>query len=252
VTRRRATFSSICNGRRPGAGVRASWLLAACVWLAACSGGRGGNGEVQVPQPTASMPATATSPAVKPDHENAFVSAAWGFRIDVPPGWTVQRDFQSSYLANGAWKSFAPPDSHGQPVLALSMPGSNNITDAEIRIGASRDAKEVHDCTTPPAAVRPGSVATRKIHGVTFTIFEAADAAMSHHLDVHAYRTVHDGACYAIDLLVFGVNPAVYDPPATPPFSDAYAFAAMREVFQSLEFMDAADQPVASASTVAR
>ena len=189
---------------------------------------------------------------MKPDHENAFVSAAWGFRIDVPPGWTVQRDFRSGYLANGAWKSFAPPDSHGQSVLALSMPDSNNITDAEIRIGASRDAREVHDCTTPPGAMRPGSIATRKIHGVTFTTFEAADAAMSHHLDVHACRTVRSGTCYAIDLLVYGVNPAVYDPPATPSFSDAYAFAAMREVLRSLEFMDVADQPAASASTVAR
>ena len=73
---------------------------------------------------------------------------------------------------------------------------------------------------------------------------------MSHHLDVHAYRTVRDGACYAIDLLVFGVNPAVYDPPATPPFSDAFALAAMRDVLQSLQFMEPADQPAASASTV--
>lgn len=202
--------------------------------------------------PVALTPATNTSTASKADHENAFVSAEWGFRIDVPPGWTVRRDFQSSYLANGAWKSFAPPDSRGQPVLALSVPGSNNITDAEIRIGASRDPMEVHDCTAPPSAVRSGSVATRDVQGVTFTTFEAADAAMSHHLDVHAYRTVHDDACYAIDLLVFGVKPAVYDPPATLPFSDTHAFSAMREVLQSLEFMETADQPAASASTVSR
>lgn len=137
-------------------------------------------------------------------------------------------------------------------MLALTMPGSDKITDAEIRIGASRDARELHDCATPPSAVRPGSVETRTIGGVDFTTFEAADAAMSHHLEVHAYRTVRNGACYAIDLLVFGVNPAVYDPPATPPFSDAHAFTAMREVFRSLAFTDAADQPAASASTVSR
>ena len=186
------------------------------------------------------------------DHANTFVSEAWNFRIDVPPGWTVRRDFQSSYLADGAWKSFASPDSHGQPVAALSVPDSNKITDAEIRIGASRDAKEVHGCTTPPTAVRPGSVATRIINGVTFTTFEAADAAMSHHLDVHAFRTVRNGACYAIDLLVFGVNPAAYDPPATPPFSDTHAFEAMDDALRSLRFSEPADQPAASASTVSR
>lgn len=252
MTRHRARFSSICNGRRAGPGVRAPWLLAACAALAACSGGSGGNGEAQPPRSAASTPVTGTSVPVIPDHENGFVSAAWGFRIDVPQGWTIRRDFQSGYLANGAWKSFASPDSRGQPVLALTVPGSNDITDAEIRIGTSRDAKEVHDCTAPPAAVRPGSIATRKIHGTTFATFEAADAAMSHHLEVHAYRTVRGGACYAIDLLVFGTNPAVYDPPATPPFSDTHAFAAMRNVLQSLEFVDAADQPAASASTISR
>lgn len=205
-----------------------------------------------MPHPAAPAATTNTSPAASAGHANAVVSGAWGFRIDVPPGWTVRRDFQSSYLANGAWKSFASPDSHGQPVVALTLPGSNKITDAEIRIGASRDAKEVRDCTTPPAAVRPGSVATRHIHGVAFTTFEAADAAMSHRLKVHTYRTVHGGACYAIDLLVFGVNPAVYDPPATPPFSDAHAFEAMNDALQSLRFSEPADQPAASASTVSR
>jgi hypothetical protein len=229
-----------------------SWLLASCVALAACSGGSGGNGGAQPPHFAASSPVTGTSAPVIPDHENAFVSAAWRFRIDVPQGWTVRRDFQSSYLANGAWKTFAPPDTHGQPVLALTVPGSSDITGAEIRIGTSRDAKEVRTCTTPPPVVRPGSIATRSIHGVTFTTFQAADAAMSHHLDVHAYRTVRDGACYAIDLLVFGVNPAVYDPPATPPFSDAHAFKAMRETLQSLRFAGSADQPATSASTVSR
>jgi hypothetical protein len=97
-----------------------------------------------------------------------------------------------------------------------------------------------------------GSVATERINGIEFTTFEAADAAMSHHLHVHAYRTVRDSACYAIDLVVFGVNPQVYDPPATPPFSDAHAFDAMRAVLRSLAFEQPAGQSTANASTAAR
>jgi hypothetical protein len=57
---------------------------------------------------------------------------------------------------------------------------------------------------------------------------------MSHSLDVHSYRAVRRGACYAIDLLVYGTNPQVFDPPATPPFSRAEAFARMRSVLASL------------------
>ena len=194
-----------------------------------------------------------SAPAIgAPEASPAFVSQAWGFRIDVPSGWTLRRNFQSSYLTNDAWKTFAAPGSQGEPVLSLTVPGSNHITDAELRIGVSRAPAEVQRCTTPPSAMRAGSIATQRINGVPFTTFEAADAAMSHHLTVHAFRVVHGGACYAIDLLVFGVNPQVYDPPATPPFSDAKAFAAMRAVIQTFRFEQPTSQPAANASTAAR
>lgn len=229
------------RGRRMHAGVRVSFLMASSVALSACSSG----GTDSMPRPQSTPSATTSSAS---ESSRAFVSQAWGFRIDVPAGWTLRRDFQSSYLANGAWKTFAAPDSRGEPVLSLTMPGSNHITDAEIRIGASRVPAEVQHCTAPPSAVVAGSIAIQRIGGVAFATFEARDAAMSHHLDVHAFRVVHGGACYAIDLLVFGVNPQVYDPPATPPFSDAHAFDAMRAVVQTFAF----GQSAASASTAAR
>jgi len=228
------------------AGVRMSFLMASCMALLACSGG----GTNDAPPWQSTIPSATTGRAS--ESSRAFVGNAWGFRIDVPIGWTLRRDFQSSYLAIGAWKTFAAPDSRGEPVLSLTVPGSNRITDAEIRIGASRDPAEVQHCTAPPSAVVAGSVATQDIDGVPFTTFQAADAAMSHHLRVHAWRVVHDGACYAIDLLVFGVNPEVYDPPATPPFSDAHAFDAMRTVIETFGFEQPAGQSAANASTAAR
>lgn len=223
------------------AGARMSFLMASCMALLACSGRSTDN----TPQPQAAASAVTSSSR---GSRNTFVNRAWNFRIDVPTGWTLRRDFESSYLANGAWKTFAAPDSRGKPVLSLTMPGSNRITDAEIRIGASREPAEVQRCTAPPSSVRAGSIASQRINGIDFTTFEAADAAMSHHLDVHAFRVVHGSACYAIDLLVYGVNPQVYDPPATPPFSDAHAFDAMLAVIQTFAF----DQSAASASTAAR
>ena len=180
------------------------------------------------------------------------MSGAWGFRIDVPRGWTTRKDFRSGYLANGAWKAFATPDSQGEPVLSLTMPGSNRVTDAEIRIGASRAPEEVQRCTAPPPAAAADSVTTRRINGIAFTTFKAGDAAMSHHLNVRAYRVVRNGACYAIDLLVFGVNLQVYDPPVKPPFSDAHAFDAMRAVVRTFSFERPAGQPAASAATAER
>lgn len=221
-----------------------------CAALVACSGNDAGN--APTPQSAATTPPVIASAASASQSRKAFVSDAWGFRVDVPPGWTIRHDFHSSYLANGAWKTFAAPKSRGEPVVALMVPGSDRITDAEIRIGASRAANEVQRCTRPPSAVRPDSTATQRINGVKFTTFEAADAAMSHHLDVHAYRAVHNGACYAIDLLVFGVNPGVYDPPATPPFSDTHAFDEMRAMIRSLRFIESNHQAAPSTSTTLR
>lgn len=240
----------MCSGRRPSAGIRLGWLLAPCAALVACSGTDAGN--APAPQSAATTPPVIASAAPASQSRKIFVSDAWGFRVDVPPGWTIRHDFRSGYLANGAWKTFAAPKSHGEPVVALIVPGSDRVTDAEIRIGASRAANEVHRCTTPPSTARANSIATQRINGVTFTTFEAADAAMSHHLDVHAYRTVHAGACYAIDLLVFGVNPDVYDPPVAPPFSGAHAFDEMRAAIQSLHFVERNHQVTPSASTTLR
>ncbi|HEX5354455.1 MAG TPA: hypothetical protein VFW60_10270 [Rhodanobacteraceae bacterium] len=225
---------TVARGCRVSDGILVTLLLASCVALTACSAGN--QDQSSATRSDAGAQAAIASTAPTRTNNRTLTNDAWGFRIEAPPGWEVRHDFRSGYLANGAWKTFAPPDSQGKPILTLTVPGSNRISDAELRIGASRAAGEVRRCTTPPSAMRPGSVATQRINGVAFTIFEAGDAAMSHHLEVHAWRVLHDGTCYAVDLLVFGVNPQVYDPPATPPFSNAQAFAKMHAVLQTLRF----------------
>lgn len=200
-------------------------ILACAVALCAC------NDSQQQVDPTAGVAPSATGVS-----RQVLESASFGFRIEYPKGWTAQRDFRRSYLANGTWKTYATQGSQGTPVAALVMPGSNHITDAEVRIGVSRAPEEVESCSKPPSSLRDGSTDRERIDGADFVRFEAGDAAMSHYLDVRSYRAVHAGACYAIDLLVYGTNPQVYDPPAMPPFSKQQAFAAMRDVLQSFHF----------------
>ncbi|HET6913388.1 MAG TPA: hypothetical protein VFH71_08645 [Rhodanobacteraceae bacterium] len=200
-------------------------ILASAAALCAC------NGEHRNADPTAGVAPSAAGTNLQVLESNRF-----GFRIAYPKGWTARRDFRGGYLANGSWKTYATPDSQGTPVAALVMTGSNHVTAAEVRIGVSRVAEEVKTCVAPPSSLRGGSTDRERIDGADFTRFEASDAAMSHYLDVHSYRAVHDDACYAIDLLVYGTNPQVYDPPATPPFSKAQAFAAMRDVLRTFHF----------------
>jgi len=57
---------------------------------------------------------------------------------------------------------------------------------------------------------------------------------MSHYVSAGSYRAVHNGACYAIDLVVAGTRPDVYDPPRTPPFSQQEAASRLAEALKAV------------------
>jgi hypothetical protein len=242
------------RGRRRSPNARTIAFGLMIVAVTGCSS-RQRTGSEQTDAPR--LPAATLPPIVNPagNPRPRFASPDWGFSIDLPAGWQVRRGFRGGYLASDAWKTYAAPDSHGTPVIAMAVPGSNHVTAAEIRIGASRSPEEVARCTKPPNATRAGGAGQVTINGIRFTRFDAGDAAMSHYLDVRSYRTVHEGACYAIDLLVYGTNPEVYSPPATPPFTRQQAFARMQQVLQGFRFPATASpgsQATTSASTASR
>ncbi|HET7306969.1 MAG TPA: copper resistance protein NlpE [Gammaproteobacteria bacterium] len=191
--------------------------------LAACSG-------------TKPAPAYVAAPPHK-----TFTSTRYNFRLTYPAGLELHHSFHKSYLATDGWKTYLGPDGPpGRPLVALVMQDSNNITDGELRIGVSRDPAAIKTCMKLPGAARPDTQRSVTIDGVPFTTFKAADAAMSHYLIVQSFRGVHRRTCYAFDVLVFGTNPMVYSPPATPPFSKDAVFETLVPVVMHVEFIDAA------------
>lgn len=217
-------------------------MLPACLalTLVACGAGHQDDREASARKPStpASRPAAPASAALAgtPQPREHFASDTYGFAIDYPAPLHATGDFHRSYFGNADWQAYARPDSHGEPVVALVLPGSNRITAGELRIGVSRDADAVAACTKLPQAARIGSQARASLGGVEFTSFQAGDAGMNHYMETRSYRTVHDGACYAIDLLVTGTNPQVYDPPATPPFAKAEAFKQLQRALMGFRF----------------
>lgn len=189
---------------------------------------------------TAATPTTTPAPAAStpPAQGEAYTDAQHGFSVTVPADMSLRHDFQRSYLGDGAWKAFAPPGSQGSPVFALVLQGSNRITAAELRLGVSSDADAVAHCLDAPEGVSDGKATTEQRNGVTYTRFHAGDAAMNHYLEVEAYRTVRKQRCYAIDLLITGTNPQVYDPPATPPFDRVAAQQKLRDAFAGFRLLD--------------
>lgn len=136
-----------------------------------------------------------------------------------------------------SWKLFAGQDSVGTPLVGVVLDGSNKITSGEMRIGSSDNAASVAACLALPAeAAGPASPDAVEIGGVPFTHFKVADAAMSHYVSADSYRAVRNGTCYAIDLVVAGTRPEVYDPPRIPPFSQQQAQARLSKALDSVHW----------------
>ena len=191
------------------------------------------SGSAASAQSSAPIAASAPAPAAG---ENRVEEKAAGFSIAKPVGVSVTRDFQASYFDNGSWKAYASRKSPGTPVLALVLEGSNDITTATLRVGYSDDPDAVKSCTSGPANGSVDDKGRTTIDGAVFRHFRLGDAGMSHYHDVQAYRAVHAQRCYAIDLIVAGVNPKVYSPPKTPPFSRDEAFDRLTALLKTFRF----------------
>ncbi|MCF7750146.1 hypothetical protein KQ945_05280 [Bacillus subtilis subsp. subtilis] len=206
--------------RYTGLGAAMVALLAACSQQPATTATASGAAPVAqaTPPPVASTAGNDAAGADVP----AFAEPAGGIVVNRVAQTHVTRDFKRSYLALDSWTLYPDPGSIGQPLVALVMDGSNAVTSAEMRIGRSGSAADIQACTRAPAEAI-GAAGHAEIGGVGFTRFSVGDAAMSHYLSAQSYRAVHRGACYAIDLIIAGTRPEVYDPPRAPPFTQDQA-----------------------------
>ena len=185
--------------------------------------------------PGAAKAAAMAEPAVS-SAAPVFTEATPGIALDAVPGMQLRHDFTRSYLALDSWKLFAGLGSTGTPLAALVLEGSNEVTAAELRLGRSDDAVAVQQCLDlPPEATSAAD--TVQIDGVPFTHFSAGDAAMSHYVSAESYRAVQHGRCYAIDLVVAGTRPEVYDPPRQPPFSNEEAKQKLATALEAVHWV---------------
>ena len=187
--------------------------------LAGCTGGRANN---------ARAPATAR-----------YSNTAYHVALSYPSRLQATARFAGDYLLAPRWNPDAAADVTGKPLLALKLPESNNLLDARLRLGASARPAARADCQGPsttnvaPGFAKPRTVA---IDGVKFTRYTTGDAGMSHFLQRHSYRGVHQGVCYAVDLVVSGVNPGVYANKPTPPMTRNAAFKRLTALLDGLSF----------------
>lgn len=184
----------------------------------------------------AAEPASAPPAGVRvaPD---AFGDSLTGLQWPAPAGMRWQRESHPQYLTPVGWSLFAPAGQGGTPLASLQLDGSNEITAAELRLGRSDDPQALAGCMRAPAEAQ-GATEPVVLAGVDFIHYHVADAAMSHYLQVDGYRGVRHGQCVAIDLVVSGTRPEVYDPPRQPPFAVEQAQARLREALAGIEWTE--------------
>ncbi|MBL7252238.1 hypothetical protein ACLD02_18365 [Alloalcanivorax sp. C16-2] len=208
-------------------------LLAALVALSGCDSSPLGKA---APGNSGARSTAVASGAPQARYENLD----YGIALSYPKEEAERSKDRDDYFDEGGWRLGAGPDAPGAALLVLRLKGSDEIRAGELRLGASRDEAALATCTEPDPWARRGSVGEAHLDGVIFTTFQGGDAAMNHYRKVHAYRAVHRGVCYAIDLVVQGSNGQVYDPPREAPFSETRAFGDLQALVDGTRFIERA------------
>lgn len=164
-----------------------------------------------------------------------YRNSEYGFSLQYPKEVALLPSFTDSYLLPQAWSTIASPKSSGIQIVSFRTPGSNGIISAELRISASSNRTEIKNCTTAPVYAT-FKTSTQTIKNTVFTVFEIEDAAMSHYSSIKSYRVFKNTSCMAIEEVITGTNPQVYDPPATEPFTKVEGFKQLDLLLSTLQF----------------
>ncbi len=163
-----------------------------------------------------------------------YINETFKFKISYPSSFIVAEKFVNSYLLPTHWNVYAKDEKKGIPVVSFRIPNSDEILMGEVRIGVTADKDEIASCLLPPY---PVPVKKIQVNGHDFSVFETSDAAMNHFSSVTGYRIIHENHCFAIDVLFYGSNGDVYDPPREPAFNRVSAEKKLEKIIQSFEFL---------------
>lgn len=176
--------------------------------------------------------------------QTVFTDGEYGFTLHYPQELATDYTFTSFYHLPAAWRVNTLPEATGTPVLSIigyrtaSDHTYPRYFDAEVRIGASRDPKEVARCETPAVEQSERELPDTILGGTTFKTFSFESAGMMQYLKGVSYRAVHDGACLAIEKIATGSSYRD-DPQSAADIPDATleaAYASLDAIVSSFAF----------------
>lgn len=173
-----------------------------------------------------------------------FSDGEYGFTLRYPQTWETDYTFKSFYHLPPAWRVNALSEATGTPILSVigyrieSDHSYPRYFDAEVRIGASTDAREIARCLTAAIEQNEQPLPDVILGGTTFKAFSFEGAGMMQYVKGVSYRAVHDGVCIAIEKIAAGASYRD-DPDSPDDVPDATldaAYASLDPVVASFAF----------------
>jgi hypothetical protein len=137
-----------------------------------------------------------------------------GFTISYPIDFVTDENY--SITPTTDWRL----DANGAPglkLLTITVPKvfepQTNFSDATLTVGDSQSNTAIANCLTPDqSGGLSTSVATTTINGIVFSVFKFSGAGAGNLYDTTSYRTLHAGACYAVEYTIHSNQIANYPP----------------------------------------
>ena len=78
---------------------------------------------------------------------------------------------------------------------------------------------------------------TEKVNGVTFTVFEIADAGLGNGSSGEAYRSFHRNMCYELDITLAFADIGDFDPGTVREFDYKTVYRSLKSVLNTFQFL---------------
>lgn len=159
-----------------------------------------------IPKPVPTPVPVSTEPAVEEDLEgqSIYVSGEHGFTLRYPSSSRIEEPF------SGFWRVNAPASATGTPLLGIigyetkSEKAYPRSYSALVRVAFSTHKDEVKNCEKPTAEEGEEALPDRTIQGTIWKAFSFEDAAMQKYVKGVSYRTLHEGKCFALEMIAKG------------------------------------------------
>jgi|GEM_PF-981253 len=206
------------------------------------------------PAPQQPVVATSTPVVVQAGTEYYANPSEWQTYTDTTAGYSVAYPITFSTSEpnlpkpSTAWLTNNSANTTGLQTFTLTTPAAfepqTNFLDATLSIGYSMTTKALQNCLTAVngEATSTNSInspqGTDVINNATFTVFTLSNPGAGNLYDTTSYRTIHAGACYAVEYTIhsaeLGNYPTSYN---LQQFDEAQVSAVLDRIVGTFTFL---------------